>query len=204
MLDGSLQERAPSSGTRYTAFVDPSGGGADSMTLAIAHRDGDVIVLDVVREEYPGTNPDAVVERFCGLLKSYGIRSVTGDRYAGSWVPERFKQHGVSYVASERSKTDIYRDFLPVLNSQRVRLLNVPKLEKQLVSLERRTSRGTGRDTIDHPQMKGAHDDVANAVAGAIVNAESASKPLIITAEMLAWSRQKGPPRTGRYAPSRY
>jgi hypothetical protein len=36
---------------------------------------------------------------------------------------------------------------------------------QQLVALERRTARG-GRDTIDHPP--GAHDDVANAVAGVI------------------------------------
>jgi hypothetical protein len=35
----------------------------------------------------------------------------------------------------------------------------------QLVGLERRTARG-GRDTIDH--SRGAHDDVANAVAGAV------------------------------------
>ena len=36
----------------------------------------------------------------------------------------------------------------------------------QLTSLERRTARG-GRDSIDH--APGAHDDIANAVAGALV-----------------------------------
>lgn len=41
----------------------------------------------------------------------------------------------------------------------------------QLVGLERRTARG-GRDSIDHPP--GGHDDVANAVAGALLGA---SKP---------------------------
>jgi hypothetical protein len=38
----------------------------------------------------------------------------------------------------------------------------------QLTSLERRTSRG-GRDSIDH--APGSHDDIANAVAGALVTA---------------------------------
>src|SRR4029450_12286297 len=38
----------------------------------------------------------------------------------------------------------------------------------QLTALERRTSRG-GRDSIDH--APGAHDDIANAVAGALVTA---------------------------------
>jgi hypothetical protein len=42
----------------------------------------------------------------------------------------------------------------------------------QLISLERRTARG-GRDSIDHPP--GAHDDLINAAAGAIVTASRAA-----------------------------
>jgi hypothetical protein len=42
-------------------------------------------------------------------------------------------------------------------------LLDHPRLLTQLVGLERRTARG-GRDSIDH--APGAHDDLANAVAG--------------------------------------
>ena len=51
-------------------------------------------------------------------------------------------------------------------------LLDDDVLVKQIVSLERRTSRG-GRDSIDHPP--GQRDDLANAVAGALV---LASKPV--------------------------
>ena len=40
------------------------------------------------------------------------------------------------------------------------------KLHKQLSSLDRRTGR-LGRDQVDHP--RGQHDDIANAVAGAVV-----------------------------------
>jgi hypothetical protein len=48
-------ELPPVSGTIYEAFVDPSGGSADSMTLAIAHRDLQTSrgVLDAVRERRP-------------------------------------------------------------------------------------------------------------------------------------------------------
>jgi hypothetical protein len=42
-------------------------------------------------------------------------------------------------------------------------LLDDQRLVTQLSSLERRTAR-SGRDSIDHPP--GAHDDVANCVAG--------------------------------------
>jgi hypothetical protein len=70
-------------GTSYVAFVDPSGGSADSMTLAIAHRDGDRAIVDAVRECRPPFSPDDTVLEFCALLKSYGISEVHGDRYAG-------------------------------------------------------------------------------------------------------------------------
>src|SRR5262249_45205314 len=47
-------------------------------------------------------------------------------------------------------------------------LLEHPRLQSQLIGLERRTSRG-GRDSIDH--APGAKDDVANAAAGVLVRA---------------------------------
>src|SRR5437868_12238462 len=46
-----------------------------------------------------------------------------------------------------------------------VDLLEDARLLAQIVGIERRTARG-GRDSIDH--APGAHDDVANAAAGAI------------------------------------
>jgi hypothetical protein len=52
------------------------------------------------------------------------------------------------------------------LNAGRIELLEHPRLAAQLASLERRTARG-GRDSIDH--SPGAHDDIANAVAGVTV-----------------------------------
>ena len=156
------------------------------MTLGIAHRQADLTILDVIREETVGTSPALVVERFAETLKAYGVRKVTGDKYAGEWQREQFAKHGVTYEILDRSKTEIYAAFLPILNSQSARLIEAPKLETQIVSLERRTTRGTGRDIIDHPQVKGAHDDVANAAAGAVVLAGSGRKPLIVSREAVA------------------
>jgi hypothetical protein len=168
-------ELAPVPGIQYVAFVDPSGGSADSMTLAIAHRDGDRAVLDAVRERRPPFSPDDVVLEFTSLLKSYGITEVRGDRYGGEWPAERFRVHGITYVPAERPKSDLYRDLLPALNAHRVDLLDVPRLSAQLCALERRTARG-GRDSIDHPP--GAHDDVANAVAGVVGRVLGDAKPI--------------------------
>jgi hypothetical protein len=158
-----VRERSPVTGARYRAFVDPSGGSADSMTLAIGHREKDVVVIDAVRERHPPFSPEDVVAEFAALLKSYRISRVVGDRYAGEWPRERFKEHGVAYEPSDKPKSELYRDMLPAINSRKLDLLDHPHLLAQLASLERRTARG-GRDSIDH--APGGHDDLANAVAG--------------------------------------
>ena len=69
-------------------------------------------------------------------------------------------------------QSDLYRDLLPAINSRMVDLLEDARLFVQIVGLERRTARG-GRDSIDH--APGAHDDLANAVAG-VVDVLTASK----------------------------
>ena len=162
-------EVPPIGGVSYVAFVDPSGGtGTDSMTLAVAHREGDRAILDAVREVRPPFSPEAVTQDFSALLKSYRVQRVQGDRYAGEWPRERFRVHGIAYDLSDRPKSDIYRDFLPVLNGGRAELLDVPRLASQLCGLERRTAR-SGRDSIDH--APGAHDDLANVAAGALLMA---------------------------------
>jgi len=160
-------ELPPVSGIGYAAFVDPSGGSNDSMTLAIAHRGTDGKgVLDALRETRPPFSPESVVADFSDLLKTYGLRNIEGDRYAGEWPRERFREHGVEYQVAERTKSDIYRELLPLLNSNRLELLDHPRLVSQIVGLERRTARG-GKDSIDHAPA--GHDDIANAAAGVLV-----------------------------------
>jgi hypothetical protein len=162
-----LFELPPMSGASYVAFVDPSGGSSDSMTLAIAHREDDGgAVLDCVREVMAPFSPEIVVEDFCRTLAAYGISTISGDRYAGEWPAEQFAKRNVTYEPSEKVKSDIYRDMLPLLNSRKCQLLDNRRLISQLHGLERRTARG-GKDSIDH--SPGQHDDVANAVAGALV-----------------------------------
>ncbi|MEI9422213.1 hypothetical protein O7A70_13670 [Mesorhizobium sp. Cs1299R1N1] len=159
----NVTERPRADGVGYFAFVDPSGGSNDSMTLAIGHKEGRRVVLDAYRERKPPFSPEAVVVDFVATLKSYGISSVRGDRYAGEWPREQFRKLGITYQLAEKSRSDLYRDLLPALNSQTIDLLDVDKLVNQIVGLERRVARG-GKESIDH--SPGGHDDIANAVAG--------------------------------------
>jgi hypothetical protein len=167
-----VAERLPAPGVSYFGFIDPSGGSADSMTLGIAHREDAIVVLDVVREARPPFAPSDVVEEFAQLLRDYQINRVQGDRYAGLWVAEQFSANGILYEPSELTKSEIYGELLPLLNSHAVALLNDERLRRQLLGLERRKGR-VGRDIIDHG--RGAHDDLANAAAGALVMVQSAA-----------------------------
>jgi hypothetical protein len=100
-------ELPPISGTTYVAFVDPSGGSSDSMTLAIAHREDDgVAVLDCVREVRAPFQPENVVIDFCQTLTSYGISTVIGDRYAGEWPREQFSKR-IGFFGPNRSEFTI-------------------------------------------------------------------------------------------------
>ena len=53
----------------YVAFVDPSGGQRDSMTLAIAHRDGDRAVLDCSANGGRRSRPRTWSTEFADTLK---------------------------------------------------------------------------------------------------------------------------------------
>ena len=162
-----LFEIPPASNVSYSAFIDASGGSADSMTLAISHRDPDgLLTLDCVRETMAPFQPEIVVEDFCATLSASGVSTVTGDKYAGEWPVEQFAKRGIAYTPSERVKSDIYRDTLPILNSRQCQLLDINRLIMQFHGLERRANR-SGKDTIDH--CPGQLDDLANAVSGSLV-----------------------------------
>jgi hypothetical protein len=121
------------------------------------------VVVDCLRDIAPPFSPESAVEDLTRTLAAYNVTTIQGDRYAGQWPVESFIRFNVVYEQSAQPKSDLYRDMLPLLNSQRVALLDNQKLVNQLTSLERRVARG-GRDSIDHPPS--GHDDLCNAVAG--------------------------------------
>ena len=157
---------------KHVAFADPSGGRGDSFSLAIAHQEpaadrkqGGRVVLDCLQAVAPPFDTEATVANMATTIKSYGLSEVHGDQYAGEWVPAAFQRHGVTYKPSELSRSEIYLEILPLFSQGRMRFLDLPVLRTQLLLLERRTRAG-GRDSVDHP--RGAHDDHANAAAGAL------------------------------------
>ncbi|MCK1403595.1 hypothetical protein IVB45_01470 [Bradyrhizobium sp. 4] len=169
-VSDGIFERPAERGFTYSAFLDPAGGsGQDSYTLAIGHLDAatGMAIVDCIREAKPPFSPEETTATFAATLKSYGIRKVIGDRFAGEWVREPLRKHGISYDPSAKAKSDLYRDVLPLINSRKIDFLHHKRMVQQFVGLEMRTSRA-GKPSIDHAPNQ--HDDVSNAVAGLIAN----------------------------------
>jgi hypothetical protein len=187
---------------RYIAFCDPSGGSSDSMVLCLAYRERESgrAIMAALREHKAPFDPGAVVASMAELLKAYRVGEVRGDRYAGEWPADRFREHKIRYVPAEHSKTEIYANTLPLLNCNKVELLDAPRLAAQLVGLERRTTRGSGREIIDHKQYGGAKDDVANAACGALLLASDARRGgMRFTPEMMAEAARRPNYAAGDY-----
>ena len=180
---------APEIGRKYFAFVDMSGGSADDATLAIAHEQDGRAVLDLLikQDGSPPFNPRSAVKKFAGVLKQYGIASVTGDAYAGQTFREDFWSYKIDYLVCRGRgdskmretegndhaavhKTDLYEALEPALNAGEVELLDISKMQEQLLRL---LIRGA---SIDHEP--GGHDDFANAAAGAIWMARGGGDPV--------------------------
>jgi len=158
---------------RYVAAVDPSGGSSDSMTLAIAHGEGDRGVLDFVQEWPSPFSPEQVVVDIASICRRYGITGVIGDRYGGEWPRERFRVNGFEYRVADLTRSEAYLTMLPAINSGKIKLLDNPRLIAQLCALERRTAR-SGKDQVDHP--RNGKDDLINSGALALVEAALAPK----------------------------
>jgi hypothetical protein len=169
--------RPPLEGVAYVAFCDASSGRGDSFTCAIAHRDGDKIILDAVMVWRSPFAAAQVVGECADFVRGYRLHEVWGDRYAVGFTIAIFAEHGITYRENiMRKRADgteqaldrsmIYLSWLPLATSGRVVLLDLPRMASQFVALERRAF-PSGNDKIQHPD--GKHDDIANSVAGAMV-----------------------------------
>jgi hypothetical protein len=159
---GGYVQRGYDSSKRYHAFLDPSGGRSDTMSLAIGHREGDQLHIDLVWVKKAPFDPTQALQEVAQLLKMYRVSMVFGDAYGGEFPKSVLQRFGMTYTLIKKVRSELYRDLLPLLNSATVTLPNEPELIQQLVGLERTIH--ANRERIDHP--RNGKDDLANAVAG--------------------------------------
>jgi hypothetical protein len=181
VVDSGVTVRPPRPGVDYRAFVDAaSGGGSDAFATAVAHDEGGVAVLDALLVRRPPFSAVDAVRESAAFLGEYRLQFVEGDAYAGGRgggvFQDMFRLQGLHYRVSERDRSAIYRDLLPLVTSGQVRLLDDPVLLREARGLVR--SPGQKVDRIDH--RRGAHDDAVNACGGALTVARlDAREPLL-------------------------
>jgi hypothetical protein len=157
------RELPPRYDRSYSAFVDASGGRSDSYTLCIGHKEGEKFVADIVTGRAPKFNPAETTAELAQVVRSYGIRQVTGDNYSGAWVADAWAVNGISYERADLPASELYKEAIPLFTRGDISIPDHSQLIRELRLLERRTSR-MGKDSITHPN--GGHDDFANALAG--------------------------------------
>lgn len=174
-VDSGIRERPFQPGMQYKASIDSaSGSGKDSFTLTIVHSEGDCVVVDLVRAFRPPFNPSGVIAEVSDILKSYGLRECSGDKYAPGFVQELFRANDISYTFADQSTSDAYLALVHIVNAEQVRLLDHSDLLRELRGLERR--RGSSeRDRADH--RSGSHDDLA---ASAAARLSAQKKPRMV------------------------
>jgi hypothetical protein len=169
-VDVGVTVRPPIGGVTYCAACDSSGGRGDSFTLAIAHREthagGARVVLDLTFEKWPPFNPMTTIAEIAAILRQYKISTIRGDRYSVGFVVDGFNRERIEYRESRLDRSEAYLSFLPIMAAGQGLLLDNKRTIAQFTGLVRRTFPG-GRDKVDHDL--GAHDDLANAVALAMV-----------------------------------
>lgn len=165
-VDKGVFEREPTEplGDDYfTATVDMSGGtGDDSAALSIQHVEADeagveVCVQDVLKEWTPPFEPAICVADIAAECARFGCSQVVGDQFSEGFVASECRRHGIEYIVSKRKTAEVVLDSLAILNTKRVRLLDVPKARRQWLNMRRDYASG-GRPTILETRK---HDDLS-------------------------------------------
>jgi hypothetical protein len=158
-------------GVEYVAFCDPAEGlrkGGDSMTFAIAHKTEEPIkyILDLLLEFRAPYDPKQVISQIVEAARPYHIMKIIQDRHAIGWIASDLKRFSIEVEPCEFDKSKIYEHFAVLMNKLQIELLDNERLRTQIMGLQK-FLRGGGSITIDH--LRGGHDDLVNAAAGACV-----------------------------------
>lgn len=162
-------ERPYQSDKEYYCFVDVAGGGGkDSYAIAIGHKEGERVIIDVVRSRQPKFDPHLVTSTFCALAKNYHIHQVHGDKFSGDWASSAWSKASkgtIQYLRSEKTKSELYIESEAAFNTELVELPNKELAINQLKDLIRK-SRSGGRDSVD--TYSGTSEDEGNVICGCI------------------------------------
>lgn len=142
-----VTKREAQRGPYYVAAIDPAFK-HDTFPLCIGHLDHTGAFVQDVMVSWQGSretplNPAVIMPLVGALLKPYGIVSVMSDQYHAESLQALAQDAGFSiepFVLTPKTKTTVWRDFLALLNQDKVQLLDHPALKNELLALERTLS----------------------------------------------------------------
>ncbi len=149
-------------------------------TLSIARLREGVSELALLREWRPPFDPAVAIREAAGLIKSYSLTAVSGDRWAKGLVSDKFFESGIQYHFTDRTTSQFYGQIPAMLTSGAVRLLDSERLVRQVASLRRKLG-SQGQEQVTHPGK--AHDDCANSAAVALVLVRQPGAPQTVEEE---------------------
>lgn len=175
---------APQDGTSYAGAIDPAFS-RDNFALGIAHRQGDLVVLDGVwtwrREGYEGTL-DQVVQ----VASRYRVKSLRTDQFSAQAVIEGLARRNLHCQAipwDQDGKWQAYSRMKALINTRGLELPKDDLLAGELMQLEART---TPAGAVRIAAAGGGHDDRASVLAALVDQLEG---PRATAEAMLAvWS----------------
>jgi hypothetical protein len=148
-------ELPPRAGVFYRAHADVSGGavGGDAYSIAIAHKEAEHYIVDVVRGRQGPFDPVELTKEYAALCKQYNIRSVTGDKYGLEWVTSAWRNCAMTYTHSELTASEMYLEALPMFTRCLASLPDHATLLRELRLLERAPAR-LKRESGDAPPWR--------------------------------------------------
>jgi hypothetical protein len=130
------------------------------------------------------------IAEIAAILRQYKISTITGDRYSVGFVVDGFNRERIEYRESRLDRSEAYLSFLPIMAAGQGLLLDNKRTIAQFTGLVRRTF-PDGRDKVDHDL--GAHDDLANAVALAMVLASAEEQKIPLVAPIIIGGANETP-----------
>lgn len=160
----------PLAGTQYVAAVDQAYR-QDTFTLAVAHSEGDTVVVDLLKGWKPRRGRMNQLGQLLPELEAeiapYNVTTLFGDQYASVPFQELLVGRGLAYherTFTADSKRDMYASLKDAVLSQRIELLDHDRSLRELRTLEARAT-ATGHVRIEAPRGTGFSDDYADVLA---------------------------------------
>jgi hypothetical protein len=178
--------KPPRSDATYVVAVDPAFTG-DAFGLLVGHRDGDQVVVDLVRGWHGSRKTpvaiDPTLDEITAISEAYGRAAVVIDQFAAEAIRQGLADRGVTVLArpwSNETKIDAVAAVRRCLYAGALELPDHPTLLAELVGLEQHLL-PSGRPRI--AAAGGGHDDYAMSLMALVLELDENQ----ITDEVVAW-----------------